>query len=117
MGEVAGSDRSPDERSDIRVFALGRAGLPQLSIRVAADYGEVHFRPINIPATGFSELEVASDALNRAVKIQESGEPSRLRIGRALYELVHVGWLERAREVPFHSESVGIPGYKGYEVT
>jgi class 3 adenylate cyclase len=96
--------------------ALGGAGVKPLSIRVGADYGEAQFRSIVIPPTGFSTREVASDALNRAVKIQESCAPGQLRIGRALYELVHVQWLERASEVAFNGDSVGIPGYETYVV-
>lgn len=61
-------------------------------------------------------MEIASDALNRAVKIQESAEANQLRIGRDLYELIHVQWLERAEEVAFDGQSVGIPGYKTYKV-
>jgi class 3 adenylate cyclase len=94
--------------------ALEGAGLKPLRVRIGADYGEAQFRSIVIPPTGFSTPEVASDALNRAVKIQESCVPGQFRIGRALYELVHVKWLERATEVAFDGESVGIPGYRTY---
>jgi class 3 adenylate cyclase len=96
--------------------ALEGARLKPLKIRVGADYGEAQFRSIVVPPTGFSMPEVASDALNRAVKIQESCEPGQFRIGRALYELVHVQWLERASEVSFDGESVGIPDYQAYAV-
>jgi class 3 adenylate cyclase len=96
--------------------ALEGAGLKPLRIRVGADYGAAQFRSIVIPATGFSAPEVASDALNRAVKIQEACQPGEFRIGRALYELVHVKWLERATTVAFDGESVGIPGYQAYVV-
>jgi class 3 adenylate cyclase len=94
--------------------ALEGAGMKPLKIRVGAEYGEAQFRSIVIPPTGFSAPEVVSDALNRAVKIQESCLPGQFRIGLGLYELVHVKWLERASEVPFDSASVGIPGYKTY---
>jgi class 3 adenylate cyclase len=94
--------------------ALESAGLKPLKIRIGADYGELSIRTISIPPTGFSKQEVASDALNRAVKIQESCMPNEFRIGRDLYELVHVQWLERATETPFVAETVGISGYKTY---
>jgi class 3 adenylate cyclase len=96
--------------------SLSEAGLPELNIRVGADTGPVSFRKIEVPATGFSDIEIASDALNRAVKIQESAATNEFRIGRGLYELIHVQWLERASEVLFDGASVGMPGYKTYKV-
>lgn len=96
--------------------ALREADLPELDIRIGADTGMVNFRKIEVPTTGFAEIEIASDALNRAVKIQESADRNRFRIGRDLYELVHVQWLERATEVPFDGASVGMPNYRTYEV-
>jgi hypothetical protein len=50
-------------------------------------------------------------------KIEKSGDPNEFRIGRRLYELIHVKWLERATEVSFEGANVGIPGYKVYRVT
>jgi class 3 adenylate cyclase len=97
--------------------ALEEVGLGPLKIRIGADYGPAQIRRLEVPATGFSQPEVASDALNRAVKIEKSSNPNEFRIGRYLYELIHVQWLERAREVPFEGASVGIPGYKVYQVT
>jgi class 3 adenylate cyclase len=96
--------------------SLREAGLPELKIRVGADTGPVSFREIEVPTTGFADVEIASDALNRAVKIQESAEANQFRIGHDLYELIHVQWLERAEEVAFDGQSVGIPGYKTYKV-
>ncbi|PNW97366.1 MULTISPECIES: adenylate/guanylate cyclase domain-containing protein [Burkholderia] len=96
--------------------ALKSAGLKPLSIRVGADYGVASTRTIEVPSTNYRNVEVSSDALNRAVKIEESCKPNQFRIGRELYELVHVQWLERAEEVPFDGSSVGIEGYKVYKV-
>lgn len=96
--------------------ALQEARLNPLKIRIGADYGPAETRNVKIPATGFSQAEVASGALNRACKIEKSGNPNEFRIGRRLYELIHVQWLERATEVPFDGASVGIPGYKAYRV-
>lgn len=96
--------------------ALKSAGLRPLSIRVGADYGLATTRLLEIPSTNYRNIEVSSDALNRAVKIEESCKPNQLRIGRDLYELVHVQWLERAKEVSFDGNNVGIEGYKVYKV-
>jgi class 3 adenylate cyclase len=95
---------------------LDAAGLPTLTIRVGADFGEASVRTFTIPMTGFSATEIASDALNRAVKIEEACSPGEFWIGRALYELIHVQWLERAAEADFAGESVGITGYQAYRV-
>lgn len=97
--------------------ALLETGLPELHVRIGADTGAATLRNIEVPTTGYSDTEIASDALNRAVKIQESAGRSEFRIGRDLYELVHVQWLERAHEVPFDGSVVGVPGYKVYRVT
>lgn len=96
--------------------ALEAAGLPSLSIRVGADCGAARLRKITVPATGFDAPEVASDALNRAVKIEQTAAANELRIGRGLYELVHVQWLERCEEVEFDGNDVGIEGYQVYKV-
>jgi hypothetical protein len=77
----------------------------------------MQIRHLEVPATGFSEPEVASDALHRAVKIEKSCNPNEFRIGRRLYELIHVKWLERGTEVPFDGSKVGIPGYRVYQIT
>jgi hypothetical protein len=71
---------------------------------------------MKIPMTGFSSVEVASDALNRAVKIEEACKINEFRIGRSLYELIHVQWLERATEVEFDGTSVGLPSYQTYRM-
>ena len=97
--------------------ALQKAGLPQLQIRVGADCGLATFRHISVPVTGFVNVEIASDALNRAVKIEQSAGPDEMRIGRALYELVHIQWLKRCESVEFDGQEVGIAGYQAYQVT
>ena len=90
--------------------------MPSLSIRVGADCGAARLRKITVPATGFEAPEVASDALNRAVKIEQTAAANEFRIGRGLYELVHVQWLERCEEVEFDGNDVGIEGYQVYKV-
>jgi class 3 adenylate cyclase len=97
--------------------ALEEKGLPLLKIRVGAEHGDAVMKRINIPSTGFSALDVVSDALNYAVKIQESCRPNEFRIGRYLYETAHVQWLERAEVVPPSPENqFGIPRYQIYSV-
>lgn len=96
--------------------ALQAHGLSPLRIRIGADYGAAEFRTISIPSTDFAEVEIASDALSRAVKIEKSCAPNEFRLGRTLYELLHVKWLERAEEAPFDGESIGWPGYRTYRM-
>jgi class 3 adenylate cyclase len=97
--------------------ALNEAGLDPMQIRIGADYGPAQIRHLEIPPVGFSQDEIASDALNRACKIEKSANPSEFRVGRRLYELVHVQWLERAHKVPFDGATVGIPDYQVYRMT
>ncbi|WP_257835086.1 adenylate/guanylate cyclase domain-containing protein [Burkholderia glumae] len=96
--------------------SLKSAGLKPLSIRVGADYGPAETYTHEIPSTNYRSIEVASDALNRAVKIEEACKPNQFKIGRNLYELIHVKWLERATKVSFDGSSVGIDGYEVYKV-
>ena len=95
---------------------LLKAGMTPLSIRIGADYGEALVKTITIPTTGFASQEVASDALNRAVKIEEACEPDQFWIGRCLYELIHVQWLERATVTECDGEALGMPGYQTYRI-
>jgi class 3 adenylate cyclase len=95
---------------------LREAELPLFNVRIGADYGSAIIRQVRVPTTGFSSLDVASDALNRAVKIEEACQINEFRIGRSLYELIHVQWLERATEVEFESASVGLTEYKTYRM-
>jgi class 3 adenylate cyclase len=96
--------------------ALEESGLPPLNIRIGAEFGMASVRVLDIPATGYSTTEIASNALNRAVKIEQSADDNELRIGRALYELIHVQWLERSTEVDFDAAEVGLDEYKVYSV-
>jgi class 3 adenylate cyclase len=96
--------------------ALRAEGLPSLSVRIGADFGPAQIREVRVPLTGYSVPEVTSDALNRAVKIEQSCDPDTFRIGYDLYRLAHVQWLERCHAVNFDGKSVGIPGYEVFEV-
>lgn len=96
---------------------LLRNGLAELAIRIGADHGDAISFKIEIPATGYETQDVASDAINRAVKIQESCDTNEFRIGRTLYELLHVQWLERGTEVSFPAKSLGLERYQVYRMT
>lgn len=89
------------------------AGLRPLSIRIGADYGQAKIRKISIAAVNFISEEIASDALNRAVKIEESCSPDQFKIGHSLYKLIHVQWLERAK-FSKNIDGVGLPNYATY---
>jgi class 3 adenylate cyclase len=96
--------------------AVEEAGLQPLSVRIGADYGPAVVREVRVPITGFRAPEVTSDALNRAVKIEQSCQPNTYRIGYDLYRLAHVQWLERCHKVEFDGSVVGIPDYEVFEV-
>lgn len=96
--------------------ALEKYGIEPMSIRVGADFGEAKIKTMSVPATGFVCQEVVSDALNRAVKIEEACQPNEFLIGRCLYQLIHIGWLERATETVFDGAQVGMPGYQTYRI-
>lgn len=96
--------------------ALKKGGIEPISIRVGADLGEAQIKAMSVPATGFVCQEVVSDALNRAVKIEEACQPNEFLIGRCLYQLTHVEWLERAIETVFDGDQVGISGYQTYRI-
>ena len=96
--------------------AIEAHGLQPISIRIGADYGPAVVREVRVVATGFVALDVTSDALNRAVKIEQSADPDSFRIGYDLYRLAHVQWLERSFKVDFDGESVGIARYEVFEV-
>lgn len=97
--------------------ALFQAGLRPIQVRIGADFGLAEIRTIEVPAIGFKDREVASDALNRAVKIEQSCGPDEFRVGYTLYGLMHVKWLERAAEVSFDPHSVGMDSYKVFRLT
>ncbi len=95
---------------------LQMAGIETLNIRVGADFGPARLKTFKVQATNFVTKEVVSDALNRAVKIEEACSPNEFWIGRCLYQIIHVGWLERAIQMNFDGAEVGIPGYQSYRV-
>ena len=86
---------------------------PKLSVRVGAEHGQAKGKDFRVPATGYNQFEVVSDALNRAAKIQQSAPANSFVIGRALYERIHVQWLERASEIELGID-VGSDDYRTY---
>jgi len=96
---------------------LRENGLIELSIRVGMEFGAAKVSHINIPAIGKSQFDFVSDALNCAVKIQESCGANEIRIGQELRDLLHDRYLRRVDEVSFDSETVGVLGYKVYRMT
>ena len=97
--------------------ALEAKGLPALSIRVGADHGNAVVRTYAVPATGYSQVDFVSDALNRTVKIQEMAEDNSVCIGASLYECLHLQWLERCVEVDFDTSSLSAGNYRVYAVS
>lgn len=96
--------------------ALQAAGHPKLDIRIGADYGAAAFRQKTNKVTGLSWPHVDSDALNLAVKIEQSAAPNTMRIGWGLYQLLHVQWLARAQRVTAESLPAALKSYPIYEV-
>lgn len=97
--------------------SLKQAGLPTLRIRVGADVGKAVRRNIAVEATNFRSFDFGSAALNRAVKIEQAAGAGQFLIGQALYELLHVFWLERCQLIPFSEHKIGLAEYKSYLVT
>jgi class 3 adenylate cyclase len=94
-----------------------QADAPELRIRIGAEHGATAIKQFSVPTTGFSQIDVFSDALNLAVKVQEAAPLDTFIIGRALYERLHIDWLERSNHVdlsptlPDH-----LKDYKTYQV-
>lgn len=96
--------------------SLEQTNHPTLEIRVGADVGKAIKRSIKVEATNFQSFDIASAALNRAVKIEQAANAGQLLVGQALYELLHVQWLERCHAVPFNGDTVGAADYCVYQV-
>lgn len=90
-------------------------GYPKLSVRIGAERGRAEVKRLVIPLTGFDRPDILSDALNRAVKIQEKAPTNTFVIGQMLYESIHVQWLQRTSRTRFRID-VGLKGYKTYVV-
>lgn len=94
------------------VPTLKKHNLPTFDIRLGADYGEAEVRKFRVPVTGFEQNDIISDALNRAVKLQELAKPNQLMLGRDIYERLHVRYLMRCDEV-----NTPLFNYQVYAVT
>lgn len=88
---------------------------PKLKVRVGAEHGRARIKVIEVPATGYNKPDILADALNRAAKIQEKSPANSLVIGRALYERIHVQWLERTSPLKL-GVKVGVQNYRTYIV-
>lgn len=88
-------------------------GLDTIAIRIGMEFGLAKVNHIRIPATGKSQYDYSSDALNYAVKIQESCLPNEIRVGQDLRDLLNDSYLQRLHEIDFHHE-VLIKGYRIY---
>lgn len=97
--------------------ALASAGLPPLAIRIGAEIGPATIKQLAIAATGYSAVDIASDALNRCAKIEKSASRNELRIGEVLHDLLHVQWLLRCEQVDdFDPVAIGEDRYRVYRV-
>ena len=96
---------------------LRAENLPEIDIRIGADFGTASVRDYSIPTTQYHTTDVVSDALNRAVKIERHAAANEFHIGRCLYERIHVQWLLRAspREILSENE-VGLDHYQTYRI-
>ncbi len=88
---------------------------PELKLRIGAEHGAASIKSYVIPASGYTQRDIAADALNRAAKIQAKTPPNSFVIGHDLYKLIHVQWLERAIPIKLNIK-VGVPDYKTYIV-
>jgi class 3 adenylate cyclase len=95
--------------------ALGEFDLPVLSLRIGADRGEATLQKVIVPATGFETEEIRSDALNRAVKIQELAPPNSPYLGADLRDQLHIQYLERTELVSPISDP-SLTGYRVYSI-
>lgn len=94
--------------------ALKAAGLIELSMRVGAEFGLAKAKRFNIQAIGKTQTDFVSDALNFAVKIQESCGVNEFRVGQALRDLLHQDLIEKLIKVDFDSKDISRNDYRIY---
>lgn len=92
---------------------LFEKGLTTIAIRIGIEFGHAKVNHIRIPSTGKSQYDYSSDALNYAVKIQESCSPNEIRVGQDLRDLLHDSHLQHLHEIDTHEETA-IKGYRVY---
>lgn len=90
--------------------------MPPLEIRVGAELGPARINVQHIPATGFKSLDVASDALNKSVKLENAANKGEFLIGMGLFQTAHVQWLKRTTEIEFDSKMFGDSSYRVFRV-
>ncbi|MDB2694592.1 hypothetical protein N9Y45_04000 [Erythrobacter sp.] len=95
--------------------ALQEADLPVFDLRIGADLGPAVVKDFVVPATNFKQLDIASDALNRAKKLDQIAPKNSIRIGWHLYRLSHVQWLKRSTAVDERIK--GMEDYRVFELT
>lgn len=94
--------------------AMLKMGLPGFDIRVGADLGPASVNALTIPATGFVQVDIASDALNKAVKLEQFAPMNSILIGWHLYRLSHIQWIKRAEKVDY--AIAGLEGYDAFQL-
>ena len=96
--------------------ALAVSGLTELSMRVGLEFGLARAKTINVQAIGKSQTDFISDALNVAVKIQESCEVNEIRVGQNLRDLLHENYIKRLVQVDYDSGEIGGDDYIVYAI-
>ena len=94
--------------------ALNANSLTELSMRVGIEFGLARAKTFSIQATGKSQTDFISDALNFAVKIQESCEVNEVRLGQSLRDLLHGNYLRQLIQVDYDSSDTGEDDYRVY---
>ncbi|WP_082429785.1 adenylate/guanylate cyclase domain-containing protein [Xanthomonas euvesicatoria] len=101
----------------LAIEALKPSGLPPLQIRIGMDYGTTIIEMKRNVATGFSWQQQSSDALNRAVKTENTALPGTMRIGGGLRDLLHTQWIERTAQVAAETLPLSLRAFPVYEAT
>lgn len=96
--------------------ALAINGLTELSIRVGVEFGLARAKTTNVQAIGKSQTDFISDALNVAVKIQESCGVNEIRVGQNLRDLLHENYIKRLVQVDYDSGEIGGDDYRVYAI-
>jgi class 3 adenylate cyclase len=96
--------------------AITANGLTELSIRVGIEFGLARAKTFSVQATGKSQTDFISDALNFAVKIQESCEVNEVRLGQCLRDLLHESHLKQLTQVNYDSSDTGEDDYRVYSL-
>lgn len=96
--------------------AINANGLTELSMRVGIEFGLARAKTFSVQATGKSQTDFISDALNFAVKIQESCEVNEVRVGQSLRDLLHESHLKKLSQVNYDSSDTGQDNYRVYSL-